>query len=164
MKEYITFGMGWEKSLGDFYKKYFEKTLDKFGFELYAKQEGPGMGAAIQLAGHSMIFKIVNDKSQYFVSIGNEIGKREYWDLQFLMAYFKLIDDNIPAEHTEVREKVLCDTFNWENYDDNAKYFSAHFERIKQLFQSDNFEIRRASLNKVVDELLRYRKERWSKR
>ena len=161
MKQYIAFGQGWEKELGDFYKKFYQDVLDKHGFDLYEKQEGPGMGALIMFVGHGIIVRIINDRSQFFVSIGNEIGLRHWWDIEFIMAYFKIIDDKISLTDTTSRKKILCDSFNWANYAENVKYFSTHFDRIKQLFVPDNFEVSKVILNKVADELSKYRQEKW---
>jgi hypothetical protein len=160
MNQDIKFGLGWEAGLGNFYTNYYQKILDNLGFHFYKKQEGPGMGALIIFSGHGMLVKIINDRGQYFVSIGNEFGNTKYWDIEFLMAYFKIIEDNISSKEYKKREQILCDTYNWENYAENAKYFFSHFDRIKQLFQSDHYEINIKCLDDLEKELIRYRKKR----
>ena len=160
MEQKIKFGHGWEAGLGKFYKKYYQPTLDNLGFDFFEKQEGPGMGALVVFVGHEMLVRIINDRDQYFVSIGNEIGNRQWWDIEFIMAYFKILDDNISLSEEKRREKILCDTFKWDNYSDNAEYFASHFDHIKQLFQSENIGNNIKNLENLTEELLKYRKKR----
>jgi len=156
----ITFGQGWEQGLGNFYKEYYKATLNGLGFELSEKLEGPGMGALIIFVGHGMLVRIINDRDQYFVSIGSEMVKGQWWDIGFIMSYFKIIDDNISRIDKIKREKILWFTYNWENYADNAKYFSTHFDRIRQLFHHDIAEDSTKNLKKLMDELRKYRQKK----
>jgi hypothetical protein len=160
MKKEITFGPGWEKGLGDFYRKYYQSTLEDLGFDQFKQQEGPGMGASLILIGHGIIVRIINDRDQYFVSIGKEDEIIQWWDIEFIMSYFKIIDDNISKSNTGRREVILWVTYNWENYSDNANYFSNNFDRIKALFQDDKVENSIQDLNNLKEELMEYRRRR----
>jgi len=132
-----------------FVKIYYRQIFDKHKFTLYDRAVGPGMGESKSYVGHGMVVRIINDRDQYFVSIGNEVDKRYWWNLDFIMSFFKMIDEN--PDNKKDREKILCETFSWRNYGENANYFDENFYKIKSLF-TDNFENKLAELRRLDKE------------
>ncbi|MHC1774909.1 MAG: hypothetical protein AB9834_05785 [Lentimicrobium sp.] len=149
---------GFAQRLNDFCQELYHDILEKLQFEFSQKQDGPGMGALIEFVGHNMVFRIVNDRDQFFISISNKSGKREWWDIEFILAYLKLKDNEVSDLNT--RKRILCETFKWDNYIENASCFLIQFDQIKKLFLPDDFVNTRIDLNKVRKESGKYNIEK----
>ena len=123
--------MSFEQSLVSFIDLYYKNSLDHFQFPLVNKLT-QGMGCIFIYQREQLLIRFINDKGQFFVDIGKQGEENTWWQLDWLMACFKIFDED-PIDRYE-RERILRYMFSWENHEQNAEFFMANIERVQNAF------------------------------
>jgi hypothetical protein len=120
--------VSWIQDLHNYIPSY-STQLDSYEFEEVSKQDGPGMGAVICYKNERLSFDLINDKGQFFISIGNGIHDKKH-DLGFVIAISEAKKNNEVIRNLTFDEKIKY----WEiryDYSDPLKTF---FDNIEELF------------------------------
>ena len=139
--------MSFLKDLQKFISKYYEKHIIESGFHFVNESDGPGMGAIMEFNNEEIKLQFINDRGQYFVSI----GMKELWDLDLIMALFYLNDLKNESNNKTSRKEILLNICNWNNYKTVSDLSSSHISEIIKLFLNnsiDSFEKELKMLNK----------------
>ena len=144
------------EELHNFVSKYYETDLKRNGFQFLSEKDGPGMGAYIKFVKKDIFIQFVNDRNQFFVSIGKLKNPKVLWDLDLIMAYFYLNEsNNIKRDKKEIKE-ILIKICNWKNYEKLAKFFFNNIEKILKLFSKSEIKLFDKELNKLLKERRKY--------
>ena len=143
----------WEEELNDFVKKYYQAFFTKNGFKFLKKEAGQGGGLMI-FSDSALLVEMVNNKGRFVIKVGKVEG--QYWGLDMIKAYFKIVDYRIDEDDTINRKKALLDGFKQDDYSGNAAYLANNFNKMKDIFSSKKYDEIKLQLEKLSLEKLKY--------
>ncbi|MBI4947797.1 MAG: hypothetical protein HY840_15510 [Bacteroidetes bacterium] len=144
----------WEEEVNDFVKKYYQSFFAKNNFVFFKKEAFLGGGSMI-FSDSGVLFEIASNKNRFVIKFGQVEGKM-FFGLDIIKAYFKITDYRIDEDDIPNRKKVLLESFHADDYSGNATFLIANFNKIKNLFSSENYNETKVQLEKLSLEKQKY--------
>jgi len=126
--------MSWLSNLEEYAKSY-RDSFSTNGFVEKNKINGPGMGAFIEYQNSKMMFRLINDRSQFEIRIFYDNSSDI--DLAPILAFIEIEKEGQSIQVLSFEEKIKYWEINYD-YKDPLKYL---FESIEKIYEQLSDEI-----------------------
>jgi hypothetical protein len=129
--------VSWIKSLHNYAQNY-SSQLSVYQFEEVERQNGPGMGAVICYKNSIFCFDLINDKGQFFLSIGSNNSQDEKHDISFVIALIDIKKNNQNIYELTFDEKIKYWKIKYD-YNDPLRLFFDNVEELARLVNEQQY-------------------------